>query len=328
MGDETEALRAALRTLLPDAASADFADLRYRLLAGGVNRRSYLVEVGRGRPPGMAEVPRTQEQFRGRYVLRLPTPGAAGLLDLATEARAMRAAAAAGLAPAVVGVDAAAGVLLTEYRGDAVPWTAAAARRTANIPRAAALLRSLHAIDVDLPGYAAERIATGYLTALASGPTENARPGDACLRSWADELVTLARRYDALHPPAAFCHNDLFAANVLDDGALVLVDFEYAVRGSPLLDLASLAGMNDFTDSQLRSLLAAYYRDASGPGADLGSDAGELARVVRMVRLMAFFWARRCERHVANAAPYSKLAGQLRAALEAGLGTEPDNTSK
>ena len=60
---------------------------------------------------------------------------------------------------------------------------------------------------------------------------------------WGDELLTLARRYDARYAPTAFCHNDLVAANVLDDGQLALVDFEYAVRADPLLDLANAAGM-------------------------------------------------------------------------------------
>jgi thiamine kinase-like enzyme len=301
--DKTEALRAALRALLPDTPNEHFADLRYRALAGGVNQRSFLVELA-----------------GGQYVLRLPTSGAASLLDLATEARAMRAAAAAGLAPAVLGVDAPAGLLLTEYRAAAAQWTADAARRTANIPRAAALLRSLHAIDLSLPAYEAERIATGYLTALAVGePVERDSLGGARVRSWADELVTLARRYDALHSPTAFCHNDLFAANVLDDGALVLVDFEYAVRGSPLLDLAGLAGMNDFSDAQQLDLLAAYYRDAGGSPADVGADPRELARTVRMVRLMAFFWARREGRRVANAAPYLKLTAKLAERLAAQL---------
>ncbi len=86
---------------------------------------------------------------------------------------------------------------------------------------------------------------------------------DVRARKWADELLGLARHYDSAYLPSALCHNDLVAANVLDDGDLVLVDFEYAVRAAPALDLAGLAGMNDYGENECRELLAAYY--AGGP---------------------------------------------------------------
>jgi thiamine kinase-like enzyme len=285
------ALQLGLRTLLPGLSAAEISAARFRPLAGGVNRRSFLVAAG-----------------GHEHVLRLPIAGGEALLDVETEAAAMRAAASAGVAPQVVAVDAANGLLLTEYRANAKPWTPAAARKPENIERLARLLRSLHAIEVDLPAYAAERIARGYLTALAAGASpELARLGGARIRAWADELLDLARNYDAAHPAAAFCHNDLVAANVLDDGGLVLVDFEYAVRGSPLLDLAGLAGMNDFSAAAQRDLLAAYHRNDAVPHADVIA----LERAVRMVRLMAFFWARVGGSRVADPTGYSKLEAEL-----------------
>ena len=129
-------------------------------------------------------------------------------------------------------------------------------RRPANIERLAALLRTLHALPTELPAFAAERIASRYLAAL---PRDVREPRAA---EWGDELMTLARRYDARYAPTAFCHNDLVAANVLDDGELALVDFEYAVRAEPLLDLANVAGMNGFDGEEQRALLAAYRRAA------------------------------------------------------------------
>lgn len=291
----SERLRAALRRLLPELDEAELEAVRWRPLVGGVNLRSYEVDVG-----------------GTRYVLRLPTPGAEGLLDAATEARAMSTAAAAGLAPHVAQVDAAAGLLLTEYCDRAVPWTAAAARLPRNIARVAKLLRSLHPLEIDLPTYAAERIARGYLAALTGGASpELTRFGGVRIEAWADELVSLARRYDALHAPTAFCHNDLAAANVLDDGDLMLVDFEYAVRGSPLLDLAGLAVMNDYGDVEQRALLEAYDQEAAAR-----TRRAELARTVRMVRLLSFFWARLGAVRVADGAPYSRLAAHLSETLQ------------
>jgi Ser/Thr protein kinase RdoA (MazF antagonist) len=66
----------------------------------------------------------------------------------------------------------------------------------------------------------------------------------------------------------------------------VLVDFEYAVRADALLDLANVAAMNDFDRGQRRALLAAY-RQAEPAGEVLA----ELDALIRMVRLMAWFWA-------------------------------------
>jgi thiamine kinase-like enzyme len=110
--------------------------------------------------------------------------------------------------------------------------------------------------------------------------------------------------------PNVLCHNDLVAANVLDDGNLVLVDFEYAVRAAPVLDLAGLAGMNDYGDRACRELLAAYNGDTRTPIAP-----AELSATVRMVRLIAYFWARMSERRVADATPYAALAADIEARL-------------
>jgi thiamine kinase-like enzyme len=216
----------------------------------------------------------------------------------------MQSACAAGLAPAVVGVDSGAGILLTEYRAGARSWTAADARRPANIRRAAELLRALHALEVDAPVFNAERIAQSYLGALAAAEALG-RPLGARARVWAAELLELARGYDASRPANALCHNDLVAANVLDDGDLALVDFEYAVRAAPLLDLASLAAMNDFGADERGELLAVYARAAPSIG------AAQLEQTVRMVRLIAFFWARLAELRVAEPDRYGRLAVEL-----------------
>jgi len=270
-------------------------------LEGGMKRRSYLVSAD-GR----------------QWVLRLPAPGADALLDLNTEARVMRAAAAAGLAPDVVAVDAAAGLLLTDYRQAARAWTPADARQPRNVERAAALLRALHAVRADVPAFAAERIARGYVAALARATDAEGNKRSASGlgvawpmlvprdRRWADELLELARHYDAVHPPTALCHNDLVAANVLDDGRLVLVDFEYAVRGAPILDLAGLAAMNDYGERERRDLLAAYRGEDR-----IGLAGTELDKIVRLVRLLAFFWARLGERRTDDATAYRELAAEL-----------------
>jgi thiamine kinase-like enzyme len=201
------------------------------------------------------------------------------LLDVVTEARAMDAAAAAGIAPAVLAADADSGVLLTEFHAGA-RWTSADMHRAANVERLSAVLRKLHALPTELPPFAAERIASRYLAGLPRGVRE---PRAA---HWGEELMTLARRYDERYAPTALCHNDLVAANVLDDGTLALVDFEYAVRADPLLDLANVVAMNGFDGEEQRSLLEQYRRAAPSD-----AELADLAWLVRMVRLMSWFWA-------------------------------------
>ena len=279
------AARASLERVLAGDPEAKRAQLQP--LAGGTRRRSWLVTFAEGR----------------QAVLRVPVPHSNALLDVATEARAMSAAADAGIAPPVVAVDAASGVLLTEFRAGA-RWTAADMRRATNVERLVAVLRTLHALPTELPVFAAERIATRYLAAL---PRDVQEPRAA---EWGEELMTLARRYDARYSPTAFCHNDLVAANVLDDGELALVDFEYAVRAEPLLDLASVAAMNGFDAEAQRALLAAYRRAA--PTAD---ELKELAQLVRTMRLMAWFWALLGDANTDDSSLYASYLTELAAHL-------------
>jgi thiamine kinase-like enzyme len=293
MDEQAErAVRSALERVLPVPVARR---AKLAALDGGVDSRSYVVAAG-GK----------------RWVLRLPTPGVTPLLDVATEASVMRIAADAALAPSVLGVDPASGVLLTEFRAGARAWTPVDARLRNNIARAAALLRKLHSLPAHVPVFAAESIARSYLSELAAGVDEHSARLAASAGDWAGELLALAADFDAQHAPRVFCHNDLVAANVLDDGAtLTLVDFEYAVRAAPILDLAGLAAMNDYGDAECRELLEAY---AGGTAATIA--IFELEKTVRMVRLTAYFWARLGELRAANPEAYRALASELEARLK------------
>jgi aminoglycoside phosphotransferase (APT) family kinase protein len=280
-------VRVALRRVWPDPATVEKAEIR--ALGGGVNPRTFLAVAG-----------------KQRYVLRLPHSQSVALLDLETEARAMRAAAAADVAPAVIAVDVEAGLLLTEYR--VMPWTHELVRQPIAISVIARLLRRLHAQPVDQPVYAVGSIARRYLTALDSLQS----PVSVEERVWADELLRVARVFEASHPPTAFCHTDLVASNILGDGAAArLIDFEYAGRGAPLLDLASLAGLNGFTAEQRLQLLREYYqKSVAEPMARDFDDA------IRMLQLLAYFWARVAMRRMPGTDVYTQLAAELRATLK------------
>ena len=57
-----------------------------------------------------------------------------------------------------------------------------------------------------------------------------------------------------------FGHNDLLAANIIDDGKrLWLVDWEYAGFNSPLFDLGGLASNSEMPPEMRETLLEAYF---------------------------------------------------------------------
>jgi len=71
----------------------------------------------------------------------------------------------------------------------------------------------------------------------------------------------LARRIEGRRAgtPVVTCHNDLLAANFIDDGNRVwIVDWEYAGMGDAFFDLGNFSVNNDLDEDGERALLAAY----------------------------------------------------------------------
>ena len=257
----------ALETVLDRNVSID----ECRLLGNSTAKRSYRVAAN-------------GEQ----YVVRLGDGLYGETLDLEEEADLMRAAAAVDLAPEVIGIDPTTGTLVTRWLADARVWTQATARRPHDISRIAALLRKLHTLNIDLPPFQARQVAQRYISeAHRRKPQDTDTETDTDTAELARELTTLAKRYDDRFPPTAVCHNDLVAANILDTGELKLVDFEYAVRAAPVLDLASLAAMNRYDSRRRSQVLEAYFPDGDRP-----FSLSEFDAVVRMLHLLTLFWAR------------------------------------
>jgi thiamine kinase-like enzyme len=76
--------------------------------------------------------------------------------------------------------------------------------------------------------------------------------------AWAHELAQRIELVRAAAPRVA-CHNDLLAANFIDDGERVwIVDWEYAGMGDPFFDLANFAVNNGLDDEGETALLEAY----------------------------------------------------------------------
>jgi len=77
-------------------------------------------------------------------------------------------------------------------------------------------------------------------------------------------------------------HNDLLAANFIDDGdRLWLVDWDYAGFNSPLFDLGGLASNSELSTDQEAWLLEAYYGGKAGPGLHRQFQAMKCASLLR-----------------------------------------------
>lgn len=203
----------------------------YRELQAGLTNTSYLVDVN-GRP----------------HVLRIDTPHAQTLgLDRELEYRVQRRAADAGLAPAIVAAEPAAGWVVYEYLpGRALVPGDLADRKT--LEAIAALLRAVHALPVAGRTLSVTAAASRYAAVVEA---------DRQLLPFARGCVEVVVE----SPPAddvRCCHNDIVAGNLISNGRLRLIDWEYACDNEPLFDLASLAGYHDLDERAVTILLGAY----------------------------------------------------------------------
>jgi thiamine kinase-like enzyme len=261
-------------------------------LAGGMTNRNYTVEDG-----------------AGRHVVRLGSDMPHHMILRWHEAAVARAAHAAGLSPEIEHAEP--GILVMRHV-DGRSLTPGDVRDRARLPAIAALLRRCHR---ELPRHLAG-------PALAFWPFQVVRSYIAALRAaagpWAarlDFFAALADRLeDGLSPmPFVFGHNDLLAANLIDDGRrLWLIDWDYAGFGSPLFDLANLASNNALSPDDEAALLAAYF--GAPADAALRRDMAAM-RVVSLLR--ETLWSMVSELHPAVDFDYAAYTRETLARLDA-----------
>lgn len=175
--------------------------------------------------------------------------GAFGV-DRGDELLAHSVAAGHGLAPEILWHEAATGLLVTEFVPGRI-WSRGEARRPASAARGGAWLRTLHGLPVP------EGIARVDFGARAIELGEALPPDKfpAPLR----ECAALQRRRLGGTTIEVLCHHDLHHLNIVDTGPrLVVLDWEYAGAGEPLMDLAGYAAYHDLNGIAVAALLAAY----------------------------------------------------------------------
>ncbi len=205
-------------------------------------------------PGGLSNANFTVIDRTGRYMVRLGADLPFHHVFRDQEARVSRAAQAAGVSPALL--HAGDGVMVFAFL-DARTYGEADVRR--DWRRILDLLRRCHGevgrhLSGPAPFFWAFHVIRDYAATLRAGGSRMA--GE--LPRWLD----IAGRLEAAQVPmpVVFGHHDLLPANLLDDGdRLWLVDWEYGGYGTPLFDLANLAGNAGLPADDERALLAGYF---------------------------------------------------------------------
>jgi thiamine kinase-like enzyme len=209
-------------------------------LSGGITNHNFKVDV------------------RGdTFVLRMggAQTGLLGI-DRRVEHEASLRAAEVGLGPEVAGFLEEEGWLVTRFI-DGRPIPPDEMRRPETIRRVAAALRSFHEAE-PIPGrFDAHAVVEEYRR-------EAEAHGVDIPDAYAAAHAMSERIRRALGPQKSVpCHNDLLNANFLDDGAIRIVDWEYAGMGDRFFDLANLSVNHEFGAAEDEVLLDAYFDDAS-----------------------------------------------------------------
>lgn len=208
-------------------------------LLGGITNKNFVVQ-DRGR----------------RYVVRTGGDILAHGVVRANELAATRAAHAAGISPAVIHAEP--GIIVIEFI-EGRTLQPEDVRNPANLDRLVDLIRRCHR-DVGLylrgpaPMFWPFHVIRDYGHTLREGGSRHVgRLPDLLAR--AERLEKAVGQIDVV-----FGHNDLLAANILDDGSrLWLLDWEYAGFNSPLFDLGGLASNSEMPADLSEALLASYF---------------------------------------------------------------------
>ena len=170
-------------------------------------------------------------------------------VDRQAEHAALVAAAARSLAPEPIVCDPASGLLITRYLAGRT-WTAADFTDRHQLVRLGRTFAALHAIP---PPAGMRRLDLAvHVAALEARTTPvSARLGAAA--------GTLIARLGGSAP--VLCHNDVHAGNVIDDGCLRLIDWEYAAIGDPRFDLAGPISYHRLGSDACEALLEGYGGD-------------------------------------------------------------------
>lgn len=187
------------------------------------------------------------EKDGARSVLKIDLgPRDPALNSRPEEARIQRSAHAEGIAPGVLFVGD--GVLLSEYAGGRT-LSAHVVGDKALLEQLAHALRRLHALPLTGRVFEGRAAALRYAECAAGRGVDTAR-----IR----QLLDLAGE-NPQPQNLCCCHNDLVAANIVENDDLQFIDWEYSCDNDPLFDLATIVAENGLSADESGWLLDAYF---------------------------------------------------------------------
>jgi thiamine kinase-like enzyme len=208
-------------------------------LTGGITNQNFTVEDG-GR----------------RYVVRVGSDILVHGVVRANELAASQAAHLAGLSPRVVHAEP--GILVLDFI-EGRTFSAEDVRNPANLERLVNMVRRCHR---DIPQHLRGPAAMFWVFHVVRDYAHTLREGNSRQTPLLQDLLVRADRLEAAVGPieVVFGHNDLLAANFMDDGhRLWLLDWEYAGFNSPLFDLGGLASNSELSPEQSEQVLSLYF---------------------------------------------------------------------
>ena len=214
----------------------------------------------------------------GSYVVRLGEDDPLHLISRSNEIASCEAAFAIGVSPEPVYHEN--GLIVVRFV-DGKVFEEADVRDEKNRQRIVELLRTFHR---QMPLHFGQvavlfwvfQVLRHYHKLLTRGDSAHAArlPGLARI---ADELEIAVGPVEIV-----FGHNDLLAANFIDDGESIwLIDFDYAGFNSPLFDLSNLASNNEFDADAELAMLEQYYGRAADENLLRGYHAMKCASLLR-----------------------------------------------
>jgi len=218
------------------------------------------------------------------YVLRIAGAGTEHYIDRAAEARNAGLAASIGIAPELLHLDPQSGLMLTRFIDGGTPLQAADLRRPGPLRDAAALLKQLHGSGLAFAGRMELFPKLDQYIALAARAGWPAGLDLTAMRRGAEPAHVALERSAAPFVPS---HVDPVAHNFVRarDGALYLIDWEYAAMAEPLWDLAAVAIEAELEAALEEVLLAAYF------SAEAQRQCGRFALYKASLNLLAAAWA-------------------------------------
>jgi thiamine kinase-like enzyme len=217
------------------------SDMSVEALSGGLTNVNYLLTVD-----------------GERFVVRVAGQNTSVLgIDREREAAAVHHASFAGIAPETVAFLLPEGHSVSRFLDGARPVTIEDARTDAYLQRIARRLRDIHELDP----IAGEFDPYGDIERWLVVADERGVPRSSRLDALLERVDRVRLERSVALDELVLCHNDSYYQNVLDDGSLWVIDWEYAGMGDPFFDLAANAFELDARGKDV--LVEAYFGEVT-----------------------------------------------------------------